>query len=91
MYHFILEIYKWLLVVAFCLAYCFWPCQCKLTVGTFKTVLWVLEVLIVSLCVFQAFDDAIAKLDSLNTESYKDSTLIMQLLRDNLTVSVSSR
>uniref|UniRef100_A0A3Q2W8T8 14-3-3 protein beta/alpha-A-like n=1 Tax=Haplochromis burtoni TaxID=8153 RepID=A0A3Q2W8T8_HAPBU len=34
-----------------------------------------------------AFDDAIAKLDSLNTESYKDSTLIMQLLRDNLTVS----
>uniref|UniRef100_A0A7N9AL51 14-3-3 protein beta/alpha-1-like n=1 Tax=Mastacembelus armatus TaxID=205130 RepID=A0A7N9AL51_9TELE len=35
-----------------------------------------------------AFDDAIAMLDSLNSDSYKDSTLIMQLLRDNLTVSV---
>jgi 14-3-3 protein epsilon len=38
----------------------------------------------------QAFDDAIAELDSLNEDSYKDSTLIMQLLRDNLTVSFSS-
>uniref|UniRef100_A0A8C2CF03 14-3-3 protein beta/alpha-A-like n=1 Tax=Cyprinus carpio TaxID=7962 RepID=A0A8C2CF03_CYPCA len=37
-----------------------------------------------------AFDEAIAELDSLNEESYKDSTLIMQLLRDNLTVSFSS-
>jgi hypothetical protein len=36
----------------------------------------------------QAFDDAIAELDTLNEDSYKDSTLIMQLLRDNLTVSV---
>lgn len=36
---------------------------------------------------FQAFDDAIAELDTLNEDSYKDSTLIMQLLRDNLTVS----
>ncbi|CAO2604933.1 14-3-3 protein theta [Lemmus lemmus] len=32
---------------------------------------------------------AIAELDTLNEDSYKDSTLIMQLLRDNLTVSVS--
>lgn len=34
----------------------------------------------------QAFDDAIAELDNLNEDSYKDSTLIMQLLRDNLTL-----
>merc|ERR1712178_495630 len=34
----------------------------------------------------QAFDDAIAELDTLDEESYKDSTLIMQLLRDNLTL-----
>jgi len=33
-----------------------------------------------------AFDKAIDKLDSLNDVSYKDSTLIMQLLRDNLTI-----
>ena len=36
----------------------------------------------------KAFDDAIAELDGLQEDSYKDSTLIMQLLRDNLTVSV---
>eukprot|EP00178_Gracilaria_changii_P004282 TRINITY_DN1673_c0_g2_i7.p1 TRINITY_DN1673_c0_g2~~TRINITY_DN1673_c0_g2_i7.p1 ORF type:complete len:263 (+),score=48.18 TRINITY_DN1673_c0_g2_i7:38-790(+) len=38
----------------------------------------------------QAFDDAIAELDTLQSEdSYKDSTLIMQLLRDNLTLWTS--
>jgi len=34
----------------------------------------------------KAFDEAIEKLDSLNDTSYRDSTLIMQLLRDNLTI-----
>jgi len=34
----------------------------------------------------EAFDAAIEKLDTLNDASYKDSTLIMQLLRDNLTL-----
>ncbi|XP_051926181.1 14-3-3 protein zeta/delta-like isoform X2 [Hippocampus zosterae] len=37
----------------------------------------------------KAFDEAISKLESLNSESYKDSTLIMQLLRDNLTLWMS--
>ena len=37
----------------------------------------------------RAFDEAIAELDSLNEDSYKDSTLIMQLLRDNLTLWTS--
>merc|ERR1712216_838683 len=37
----------------------------------------------------QAFDDAIAELDTLSEESYKDSTLIMLLLRDNLTLWTS--
>jgi len=40
----------------------------------------------------EAFDSAIQKLDTLNDSSYKDSTLIMQLLRDNLTLwSVSEQ
>merc|ERR1712063_132217 len=34
----------------------------------------------------QAFDNALSELDSLTEESYRDSTLIMQLLRDNLTL-----
>jgi len=34
----------------------------------------------------QAFDDAVTELDGLDEESYKESTLIMQLLRDNLTL-----
>jgi len=37
----------------------------------------------------QAFDDAIAELDTLSEDQYKDSTLIMQLLRDNLTLWTS--
>ncbi|KAF5818636.1 putative 14-3-3 protein [Helianthus annuus] len=37
----------------------------------------------------QAFEDAIAELDTLGEDSYKDSTLIMQLLRDNLTLWTS--
>jgi len=37
----------------------------------------------------KAFDDAIAELDDLTEDSYKDSTVIMQLLRDNLTLWTS--
>ncbi len=37
----------------------------------------------------KAFDDAIQELDTLSEDSYKDSTLIMQLLRDNLTLWTS--
>lgn len=36
-----------------------------------------------------AFDEAIQKLDNLSDSTYKDSTLIMQLLRDNLTIWTS--
>jgi 14-3-3 protein epsilon len=38
----------------------------------------------------QAFDNAIEQLESLTDESYKDSTLIMQLLRDNITLWTSN-
>jgi len=38
-----------------------------------------------------AFDKAISKLDQLDEASYKDSTLIMQLLRDNLTLWTSDQ
>jgi len=38
----------------------------------------------------RAFDEAIEKLDSLSDVSYRDSTLIMQLLRDNLTIWTQS-
>ena len=37
----------------------------------------------------RAFDEAIAELEALKEDSYKDSTLIMQLLRDNLTLWTS--
>lgn len=38
----------------------------------------------------KAFDSAIAELDQLQEDSYKDATLIMQLLRDNLTLWTST-
>ncbi|GJT37905.1 14-3-3-like protein D [Tanacetum coccineum] len=41
------------------------------------------------LAVKQAFDEAISELVSLSEESYKDNNLIMQLLRDNLTLWTS--
>merc|ERR1711904_673306 len=38
-----------------------------------------------------AFEDAIAELDNVGEDNYKDSTLIMQLLRDNLTLWTSDQ
>merc|ERR1712207_80481 len=40
---------------------------------------------------FSVFQDAIAELDNVAEDSYKDSTLIMQLLRDNLTLWTSDQ
>jgi len=37
----------------------------------------------------QSFDDAMTDLDNVTEETYKDATLIMQLLRDNLTLWTS--
>lgn len=37
----------------------------------------------------EAFDEAVSGLDALSEESYKDSTLIMQLLRENFTLWTS--
>lgn len=37
----------------------------------------------------KAFDDSIAELDNMTEDSYKDSTVTMQLLRDNLTTWTS--
>ena len=37
----------------------------------------------------EAFEDAISDLDNVQDEFYKDATLIMQLLRDNLTLWTS--
>jgi 14-3-3 protein epsilon len=39
----------------------------------------------------EAFEESIAELDNVSEESYKDSTLIMQLLRDNLTLWTSDQ
>ena len=36
-----------------------------------------------------AFDEAISDLDNVEDDDYKDATLIMQLLRDNLTLWTS--
>jgi 14-3-3 protein epsilon len=37
----------------------------------------------------QAFDDAIADIDTIDEDQYKDATTIMQLIRDNLTLWTS--
>jgi 14-3-3 protein epsilon len=37
----------------------------------------------------QAFDDAIADIEHIDEECYKDATTIMQLIRDNLTLWTS--
>jgi 14-3-3 protein epsilon len=37
----------------------------------------------------QAFDDAIADIEQIDEDLYKDATTIMQLIRDNLTLWTS--
>ena len=37
----------------------------------------------------KAFDDAIADIDQIDENQYKDATTIMQLIRDNLTLWTS--
>ena len=39
----------------------------------------------------QAFDDAIAELDTLNEDSYKDSTLIMQVRLSSQNIAVCTK
>jgi len=39
----------------------------------------------------KTFDEAIEKLDELKDEDYRDSTLILQLLRDNLALWTSEQ
>ncbi|PHU25375.1 14-3-3-like protein B [Capsicum chinense] len=39
-----------------------------------------------SFALLQTFEEAIVKLDTLGEESYEDSTFIIQLLRDNLSL-----
>ena len=48
--------------------------------------LFCMKLSVILTLLFQTFEDAIDKLDTLKDDNYKDSTLIMQLLRDNLTV-----
>ncbi|RLO12434.1 hypothetical protein DYB28_010017, partial [Aphanomyces astaci] len=38
----------------------------------------------------QSFDDAIEDLEALSEDNYRDATLIMQMLRDNVTLWLSS-
>jgi len=39
----------------------------------------------------QAFDDAISGLDKLSDDSYKETTLILQLIRENLSLWTSNK